>query len=489
MTRLALPTIQLLLALALCTGCATSSGPLGETADDAYAAGQRSEAAGQLEDAARAYETAVERNPQFVPVRLSLAYLYHRMERPVDALEAAVATVQLDPGLAGGQELVAELSVELGDFRRAEKSATKALALEPGRLGALLQLARSYEGLNQQEDALGTYRLLLERDPEHKAGRLAYADVLRRLGRGRKAIEQLRLCVLAHPKDLEPRVRLGRAYLDEGAFDLAVDVLEGATALSDTSSEARLLLGRAYLMRGQDPLAIIELQKAVELTPEMAEAYVALGEAEFRRGYMDRALDYVGKALKHDPKEVSAYLLEARVKERNGDDAGAVQSLRAGVKAVPSAWPASRALAQKLEATGRVPEAVEVLAPFTSTEWTRRDAALYLAELTQKGAAPGPAIDALNRIHLAQPEDVEVLHHLVRLAIGNPAVGGVLPGDLVTRAQALHDEADGDKVVTLIWYARALARAGEKEQAQTLLKTAAEQQPDARFDQALRDLR
>ena len=468
-------------------GCGTGgSSSLGDTADDAYAAGQRAEAAGDLEGAARAYEKAVERNPQFVPVRLSLAYLYYRMDRGEDALEAALVTAELSPRLAGAHELVAELSVRFADYERALNSARTALEIEPTRLGAQLQLARAYEGLDRLEDAVATYNALLKLEPAHRDGRLAYAELLTRLGRPRRAIDQLGIAVKLHPDDLEPRLRLARAYLEATAYDQVVELL--ANDASD-DAEAHLLLGRAYLMRGQDPLAVIELQKAVDLSPDKAGAYVALGEAEFRRGYMDRARDYVKKALERDPDEVDAYLLEARVKERAGDEAGAEQSLRAAVAAVPDAWAPARELARRLEKSGRTADAAAMLAPFTTGTWTRKDASLYLATLTSKGVPAGGAIDALERLHKTVPDDYEVLEALVSLAIGHPGQGSVPPATLVDRAADLREDPDGDPTQRLIWHALALARAGSVEPARDMLRAAADRQQDPRIAEALQSLR
>jgi tetratricopeptide (TPR) repeat protein len=478
------------LLLAITVASCSSAGDLkvGDSADDAYAAGQRLEAEGDFGAALRAFEIAIERNPHFVPVRMSKAYLLYRMDRPTDALAASIALVALDDSLASNHELVAELSVALGDHSRGEKAARRAIQLEPNRTNAYLYLAQALDGQSRLEETLTAFEDLLKLDPSHRDGLLGYADVLRRLNLPRRAIEQLKRAVKEYPDEIGPRRLLGAIYIDEGTHDRAVEVLVDATNIDGNDAVVRLLLGRAYLARGQEPLAVIELQKAIALNPDLASSYVALGEAEFRRGYRDRALDYVRKALTRDASEISAYLLSARVKEDAGDLAGAETDLRKAVEIDPQAWPPARALAGILKRNGRAALAVETLAPFASETRTRRDAAIMLADLVNHGAPPAPALKALERAHKAQPDDDEILALLIALALDHPEPS--IPAQTVVKyADTLYQRAGRDRIPALILFARAIAGAGDTDRARQILEAAGGEPIDPRVQIAIQDLR
>lgn len=469
------------LVTAGCNGGA-SGGDYGQTADDAYAAGQNLEAQGDLERASAAYRQALQQNPRLFPARLSLAYLLQRRQQWADSLEQAQQAAELDPRSVAARLLIAQNSLELNEPARALEAAEQAQALDEGGAEVLELRGRALWALDRRREALEVYQALLKADPQNTAAGRLLAEALWGLGMEKQALPRLEALVRDNPQDGALKVTLAQAYIDLELYDRALEPLRQVTAGPQASPRAHLLLGRAYLARGQDPLAIIELQKTIELDPELADAYVGLGEAEFRRGYQDRALDYVAQAIQKDPREINAYLLKARVLDKRQDDEGVEATLRAGLEANPQGWRAALVLSQHLLDLGQVKEARQVLQPFSQEEDSPASVYLLAARVEEEDKQPARALPFL-LLAYERRDDPRMLRQLVRLGSQHPEE--IEPGRLVELAQRLNQDTRGRDLEVILWLARAQHAHGLKAQALELLEAAQERfGDDPRLDQA-----
>jgi tetratricopeptide (TPR) repeat protein len=448
-------------------GGGARGGDYGQSADDAYAAGQRLEAGGDLEGASAAYREALAQNPRLFVARLALAWTLRRRGLAAEALGEAQEASELDGRSVGAKVLVAELSVELGEHQRGLEAAEAALALEPRSAEAQAARGRALWGLGRTREALEVYEAGLKVYPRDAALQRLAAEALLGLGLESLALPRLEALAREMPEDVEVLLTLGRAYLELELYERALEPLRAVTARAEGNAQGHLWLGRAYLARGQDPLAVIELQKAAALDPSLADALVALGEAEFRRGYPDRALSYVAQAMEKDPAQVSAYLLKAQVLERQQDDAGVEATLREALAQNPQGWRAALALARHLQELGRKDEARAALAPFAGRAESPAAVSLLAAELEEGAAALPHLVRALSR-----RDDPKLLRRVVALEAAHP--GQSAPEERLARALLLQERTGGRDPEVIGWLARAHAAAGDKERALGLLDAAQE---------------
>jgi serine/threonine-protein kinase len=117
--------------------------------------------AGRFEEALKAYQTAIERDPKFVDSYRNLGDVYMRLGRTADArraYEMALATadgqLRVNPSNAALIALVALCEAKLGRDAAAERHAAEALALQPKDRNVVIKNAEVFANLGQRDRAL-----------------------------------------------------------------------------------------------------------------------------------------------------------------------------------------------------------------------------------------------------------------------------------------------------------------------------------------------
>ena len=98
----------------------------------------------------------------------------------------------------------------------------------------------------------------------------------------------------------------GRAFLEHGFPDTAVDDFN--TAINLTSQPANVLFerGQAYSAQNKQFIAVQDFTEAIRQKPNFPEAYFERGRAHLASRYYDRALADLQEAAKRDPKLAQA---------------------------------------------------------------------------------------------------------------------------------------------------------------------------------------
>lgn len=108
-------------------------------------------------------------------------------------------------------------------------------------------------------------------------------------------------------KDFLSNLNQASFFLRQNEPDKAIDYLNKAISLDESSSLAYNLLGIAYFQRKEFKLAERQYKKAAELNPSYAQAYGNLGSVYFMIQEFDRAEEMFKKAISLSPTIVSAY--------------------------------------------------------------------------------------------------------------------------------------------------------------------------------------
>jgi chemotaxis protein methyltransferase CheR len=99
----------------------------------------------------------------------------------------------------------------------------------------------------------------------------------------------------ARPDDAEIAKR-GRALLDSGAADAALDLLYAAPMRSEGTPQILALAARAHANRGDMDLAAAEARRALELDPLTTEAHMLIGLIYARQGQPAEAIRQLERA-------------------------------------------------------------------------------------------------------------------------------------------------------------------------------------------------
>jgi len=183
--------------------------------------------------------------------------------------------------------------------------------------------------------------------------------------------------------DLFSHVQLAKLYADSGQVETAVAHGLKAVSLDGASAEARAALGAAYVTQNHDFSAQEQLEQAIKLNPDLADAHYNLGNVFLRYGVLEKAFNAYEKAAQLDPRDVRfannlGHLMMqrdrnkdaevifhrviernpyhapatanlARIKELNGDRAGALVLYKRAVTLAPAMGPTLQPLINRAE--------------------------------------------------------------------------------------------------------------------------------------------
>jgi Tfp pilus assembly protein PilF len=226
----------------------------------------------------------LERAPDYLPARLSLAEAELAAGRWEEAERQLAAALSRDPRSAAGHQLRGQLAVLRGDFGAAARDYEAALALEPWASSLHAPLAAAYARLGDRARAeahlarRGDRRVSLP-DPWMREVRAIATGVRAHLLRGAQAmragnltvaIDEFGRAAAADPADPSARLNLGAALAQAGRLDEAKLELEAAVALDlDAASRSKVCfnLGMLALQRGRRDEAIERLRQALDWDP------------------------------------------------------------------------------------------------------------------------------------------------------------------------------------------------------------------------------
>lgn len=265
-----------------------------------------------------------------------------------------------------------------------------------------LEAARRLHGEGRIAEALAQYSTLLAEQPEdaalwhlralaeHQLGRpdqarqsaersialdaappahhLIAGYAATELGDSTGAIGHFRAAIERKPDWVTAWIALGLAYVEEGEFATAKEVLEKAVALDPGAARAWNSLGVAQLALDERAQARASFGRALEAMPGFALAHLNLAKLAEREGKTDEALENLESALRSNPRLADALLIRAQLLRRRRDPRTG-GAYKVAVEALPNEPRLRAAWADFLTEAGHTQEAIrefrqaEALAP------------------------------------------------------------------------------------------------------------------------------
>ena len=133
-----------------------------------------------LDHAAAELDTALLLEPHYREASLNLASIEMRRNAPERAAAIYRRLLAGNPNAQAATGLGAALE-KTGDHIGAQEAFRSALRIEPENPAALFQLGMNLAGFQRFEEAIATWKRLLERDPGNEAARAAIAEARSRL--------------------------------------------------------------------------------------------------------------------------------------------------------------------------------------------------------------------------------------------------------------------------------------------------------------------
>ncbi len=298
--------------------------------------GQVYQDAGRWEDAARAYQGAVEQRPQSLSLRVQWATSL------LNAGDSQRAREVLEEGSAGNSRnsralyLLSEAQRRLRDYAAAEVNARRLIALDLKALGGPRQLAQIFRDQREHQKVVGASRT--DHDPPPQGGRCGRPDerhvprhVLRpghrlrriapvrqghraphagadacrprsrwsifgsrdrsrKLGKAEDAVRTLQAAVARFPKEPGVMLSLASALERDGKYREAEGLFRQMIAADPNNADALNSLGYMLAERGQrldEAVALVE--RALAIDPDNGAYLDSLGWAYYKQNRFEQA--------------------------------------------------------------------------------------------------------------------------------------------------------------------------------------------------------
>ena len=289
------------------------------------------------------------------------------------ARQACERAVSLDTKLSAGHICLGITYNGTGKYEEAAKEFKDALAKDPRSDDACRGLARAYQGIGRLEAAEQTYQRAIELRPQYWANYNDLGIFYVAQGRYDQATPMFRRVTELTPDNRWGYTNLGLAYYNLGQLDQAAALFR-RTLQIQPDAKAYSNLGVVYFYTGHHADSARMFEKATELEPQnylyrgnLADAYrwtpgekdrakpnyvhaiglvqrdlevnprdtdalgfLALYEA--KSGDLEKARQPIGQALALAPKDVNVLSMAAEVYAVTGDDAKALDCLKAAVQ-------------------------------------------------------------------------------------------------------------------------------------------------------------
>jgi tetratricopeptide (TPR) repeat protein len=268
-----------------------ASGPRFSESFLAYLEGLGRLHAGQYEEAANAFNSAIDpaRDFAFAPAHVGLGDAYRLLYNKtgdqaweLPARQAYARAVSFDEpyGFAGARKRRGELEAGLASSKAAIADLEAALRLWPYDHSVVKSLASAHEASRQLEAAETVMRDAISRAPNCWLTHNTLANYYQRHTRFGDSEKSLLEAIRIAPDNAGVYHNLALLYLRTGRFDDAIDMASRSihiSALPMTYSN----LGRALFYRGCHEDGLLNLRKAVELQPDFYIPWANLAETLF----------------------------------------------------------------------------------------------------------------------------------------------------------------------------------------------------------------
>jgi tetratricopeptide (TPR) repeat protein len=292
-----------------------------------------------IDRAVSEYKQAIAADPDSLFLRVELAELYWRSGHTPEGIAQADAVLKDDPNYPDAHRLLSriyfhQLDSTQGDRTAAKENLTKAIGhlealvrVSPSDTDSLLLLGRLYRANNQSAKAEEIFRKVLQTDPNSKVGLANLAELYIQQSAFDQAIDVLSK-IPEGDMDSQLYGILGYAYSQTQHFDKAIEIYEKALAQDSENPDLRRYYADALLSAGKLAAARVELQKIIKNDPDDGLSYKRLAMINRQEGRFDDARQELAKAKSLSPDDQEIPYQQALLESTVGNDDKAIEILK-----------------------------------------------------------------------------------------------------------------------------------------------------------------
>ena len=312
---------------------------------------------GRYADAAQAWRTVTQRNPQDARAFASLGLDLARQGKYPDAVTAYRKALRLDPHLPGLQLDLGLALFKQGKLREAIAPLQQAAAADPASEQPSILLGMSYYGTQRYAQAIPYLRAAAERSPKNLEMRSVLAQSCLYAKQYNCTLEQYRQILLLNPDSAQAHVLAGEAY--DGMNQTAQAITEFQAAEKAAPTEPNVHFGLGYLLWKQHRYqeAAEEFRKEIVNEPMHAQALAYLGDSEIKLERPAEAEAILRRAVHQMGAPPLAWLDLGIVLAAQGKNDEAAADFQQAAKLDPNAVDAHWRLARLYQTMGKTQEA------------------------------------------------------------------------------------------------------------------------------------
>lgn len=304
------------------------------------------------------------KNLKFFPAVFK-AFCLVQAQKYTEALEIYIDTIDKAPGFTLLYNLLGNTYLALGRFEDAVTEFKMSIWLDSLNLDAYKSLCRAYEEQGDLDNALLTYKKILEIAPNLPDVHANIANILYAQGDIKGAIAHFQTAITINPKKNWTSVvnqTLGFVFQENsGDLDAAISSYQSAYLLTPEDMDIYINLGSAFYDKEDIENALAIYRNALELDPTNSRVHCNLGFLHWGRGDLDEAIAEYELAIKYDPNYDIAYNNLGVIKlDDLGRVAEAAELFKKSVEANPNYALAHFNLARAVAVTGNKIEAAKI---------------------------------------------------------------------------------------------------------------------------------
>lgn len=196
----------------------------------------------------------------------------------------------------------------LGEFAEAETCSRKAIEMQPGATGALLNLGNALMAQHKYEEAIRCYRRVIERNPSDPQAHNNLGTLLKLQGRLEEAEASYREALRIAPHYPDALTNLGTVLQEQGHLDGALDCYRRAVQLKPDHADALHNLGCGLVAKGEFTPAATCYERLLRIQPANVKAWTVLASIYRQLRQFDKAIAYHGRTIALNPKSADVYL-------------------------------------------------------------------------------------------------------------------------------------------------------------------------------------
>ncbi|MEW6170466.1 MAG: tetratricopeptide repeat protein [Candidatus Omnitrophota bacterium] len=261
-----------------------------------------------IKEAIKEYKQAAEFDYKSIDIHLRLGIDYIKLNRLREAIEEFKLIVGIDHEFAEAQIILAMLHTCVNELKEAakiyEELLKKASQKDPKNVEVLDSLGQIYYQEKKIDDAIATYKLILEISPHER-----YHFILGSLYQEKKmpdiAIKEFKKTLEIFPDYPDALNSLGYLYAQENKnLDEAEILIKKALEIDPDNAAYLDSLGWVYFKKQNLDLAITYLQKALDnLTDPVI--YDHLGDTYLKKNMPEKAKQMWQRSLELNPEQKS----------------------------------------------------------------------------------------------------------------------------------------------------------------------------------------